>query len=91
MHVADKSQQHCVACAGMSIAFEVLRCLELLGATPTGRDLEVLVEGAVAESNADVALELSDRWGFSNRRDWENESHSHLTPISDSVVWSTTV
>lgn len=45
----------------MSIAFEVLRCWELLGGVPTGPDLEALVAGAVAEGNADVAVELADR------------------------------
>jgi hypothetical protein len=49
------------AAAGMRVAYEVLRCVELLGGQPTGPDYEALVAGVVAESNADVALELSER------------------------------
>ncbi len=47
--------------AGMRVAYEVLRCVEMLGGQPSGPDYEALVAGAVAESNADVALELSER------------------------------
>jgi hypothetical protein len=50
-----------VVLTGMRVAFDVLRCIELLGGAPTGPDYEALVAGVVAENNADVALELSDR------------------------------
>lgn len=44
------------------VCVQVLRCVELLGGTPSGPDYEAFVAGVIAESNADVALELSDRW-----------------------------
>ena len=43
------------------MAYEVLRCVEMLGGELSGPDYEALVAGAVAESNPDIALELAAR------------------------------
>lgn len=47
--------------AGMDVAVEMLRLLTSLRGQPQAQDLRVLVKGAVAEANADAALQLSQR------------------------------
>jgi len=47
--------------AGMSVAFEVMKSMEMLGGNLSGPDFEALVMGTVTEENVEVALELSQR------------------------------
>ncbi|GAX74653.1 hypothetical protein CEUSTIGMA_g2101.t1 [Chlamydomonas eustigma] len=47
--------------AGMAIAVELLRAMEMLKARPTSADLETLVMGAVTEASPEAAVEVSQR------------------------------